>query len=329
MSGLRQFRGPLFVLLLTIALGVLGYVLIEGWSFLDALFMTVITITTVGYNEVHPLSPAGQIFTIVLILVGVGVVLYTLTALFEWILLTNWSEQRRTRQLEQDLAKLRDHFVLCGYGRVGRSVGEVLAGEHVPFVVVDNNLESLDQARSDGYLVVSGDAASDDILRRAGIDRARGLIAAVASDADNVYVVLSARGLRPDLLIIARATSDDAVKKLERAGANHVISPYAIAGQRMAMLAVRPVSVELAETLLQTGHEALELEEVEVKPGSELSRLRLGDLRARFPDGPSVVAMRSAGRLISSPTADYRLQAGDRLVLVGSPGQLREVNALA
>jgi voltage-gated potassium channel len=310
-------------------LGTAGYMALEGWSFLDALFMTVTTITTVGYGEVHPLSATGQVFTICLIIVGVGAVLYSLTALFGWLLSTNWWEQRRVRQLEESLARLANHFILCGYGRVGRSVAGVLTSERVQFVVVDTNQESLDVARSDGYLAVCGDASSDDVLRRAGLTRARGLIAAVASDADNVYVVLSARGLRPDLLIIARASSEDAVQKLERAGANHVISPYAIAGRRMALLAVRPKSVELVERLLQAGRESLDLEELQVKAASQLAGMDVAMLRRRFPNGPVVVAVRADGRLVLSPPDDYHLRPGDQLVLVGHPSQLQEIEGLA
>jgi voltage-gated potassium channel len=302
---------------------------LEGWSLLDALFMTVTTITTVGYGEVHPLNAVGQVFTIGLIFVGVGVVLYTFTALFGWLLSTNWWERRRVRQLEETLARLANHFILCGYGRVGRSVAGVLTNERVPFVVIDLNQESLDVAQADGHLAVNGDAARDDILRRAGVERARGLIAAVGSDADNVYVVLSARGLRPDLLIIARASSEDAVKKLERAGANHVISPYAIAGRRMALLAVRPSSVELVERLLQVGRESLDLEELVVKAGSSLAQMDVGTLRQRLPNGPIIVAVRASGRLVSSPAEDYQLQAGDQLVLVGNRSQLEEIEGLA
>jgi voltage-gated potassium channel len=329
LSRFPQFVGPVAVLLLTLAFGVAGYMLIEGWSFLDAIFMTVTTITTVGYGEVHPLSPAGRIFSMVLIFVGVGGVLYTFTALFEWLLATDWSEQRRKLQMQRELTRRRDHFILCGYGRVGRSVADILDREKVPFVIIDLNQESLADARSDGRVVVAGDAARDDVLREAGIERARGLIAAVASDADNVYVVLSARGLRPDILIIARASSEDAVKKLERAGANHVISPYAIAGQRMAMLAVRPVSVELVESLFQAGQQELQLEELVVKEGSALASLDVAALRQRLPNGPRIVAVRADGHLVSSPPGDYRLRPGDELVVVGSPSQLRELDQLA
>ena len=329
MTRFTQFLGPLLALLLTLAFGVVGYMTVEHWSFLDALFMTVTTVTTVGYREVHPLSRAGEIFTIVLIFVGVGVALYTLTSLFGWILAIDWPEQRRRRQMEKSLARLSHHFIVCGYGRVGKSVAEVLRRERLPIVVIDVNQESLAGAASDGYPVVPGNAASDQVLRRAGIDRARGLIAAVDSDADNVYVALSARVLRPDLLIVARASSDDAITKLERAGATHALSPYTTAGQRMAMLAVRPTAVEFVETMLDAGRPQLMLEEVSVESGSRLDGARLGDLRQRPNLGSMIAALRHDGKLTPSPPDDYVLQPGDELILIGSPEQLRQIEKLS
>lgn len=329
MTGLRQFRGPLLVLLATLAFGVVGYVSIERWSFLDALFMTVTTVTTVGYHEVHPLSRPGEIFTIVLILVGVGGVFYTLTTLFAWIVETDWPGQRRRRQMEEARQRLRNHFIVCGYGRVGKSVAEVFRREGIPNVVVDVNQTSLARAEADGFLTVHGNAASDAVLKKAGIDDARGLVTAVDSDADNVYVVLSAHGLRPDLLIVARASSEDVVKKLERAGATHVLSPYSTAGQRMAMPAVRPTAVEYAETVLSAGRERLVLEQIVVEPASALVGTCVGELRRREAYGSLVAAIRHDGALRASPPDDYCLQPGDELVLIGSPEQLRQVERLS
>lgn len=329
MNGLRQLRGPLIALLLTLVAGVAGYMLIERWSFLDALFMTIITVTTVGYGEVHPLSTTGRIFTMLLIFGGVGGVLYTLGALFGWILVTDWPAERRRRLMEEALAHLEDHFIVCGYGRVGRRVAEVLRREQVPVVVIDVNQSSLEAAQNDGFLVVFGDASSDPVLGRAGIARARGLITAVESDAVNVYVVLSARVLRPDVFIIARANSDDAIIKLERAGATHAISPYSIAGRRMAQLAIRPTAVEFVETVLHAGHQRLVLEEIAVEAGTGLAGACLGDLRHRFAAGPLIVALRHDGTLTPTPPDTYCLQPGDEIVLLGSPEQLQEIERLS
>ncbi|HVB96286.1 MAG TPA: potassium channel protein [Chloroflexota bacterium] len=329
MSGFRQLRGPLLLLAFTLALGVVGYSVIEGWSFLDALFMTVTTVTTVGYQEVHPLSRAGEVFTIFLILIGVGGVLYTLTSLFAWLVSIDLPEQRRKRLMESRLAQLSNHFIVCGYGRVGMRVAEVLRRENVSTVIIDVNQQSLADAEADGFLVVHGDAASDPVLKRAGIDRAHGLIAATDSDADNVYVVLSAHGLRPDMLIIARANAEDAIQKLERAGATHALSPYNIAGRRMAMLAIRPTAVEFVETVLHSGRERLMLEEVIVEPGSRLAGKSIGELRHQFEGGPVIAGLRHDGVLSPSPPDDYTLHPGDEIVLIGSPENLKQVERLS
>jgi voltage-gated potassium channel len=327
-TGFRQLRGPLLMLLLSLALGTGGYMVLEGWSFLEALFMTVITLTTVGYEEVHPLSPAGQIFTIVLIVVGVGAALYTLTALIGWILSANWPEQRRRRQMEQRLSQLRDHFIVCGYGRVGTRVVEVFRREGIAVVIIDVNQASLADAEAADWLTVHGDAASDAVLQRAGIARARGLLVVTDSDADNVYVVLSARTLRPDLLVVARANSEDAVQKLQRAGATHVLSPYELAGRRLALLGLRPAAVEFVETVLHTGREQLMLEEVRVTPGSRMAGMCLGTVR-REALGPAIVALRQGGQLVTQPSDEQRLQPGDVLVLLGRPDQLHRIEELS
>lgn len=303
--------------------------LIERWSVLDALFMTVITVTTIGYQEVHRLTPAGQVFTIVLIFVGVGIVLYTIGELFGWFLAIDWPQRQRRRRMERTLARLTDHFIICGYGRVGRRIADVFRQEQTEFVVIDVNQESLTAAEADGLLTVHGNAGADEVLKRAGIERARGLIAAVDSDADNLYVVLSARVLRPDLLIVARASSEDAITKLERAGATHALSPYYIAGQRLAMLAVRPTAVQLVETLLGSGEQRLVLEEVTVEPDSGLAGTRLGDLRHRLSTGAMIVALSHDGALTHQPSDDHCLQPGDGLFLVGSPDRLRQIEKLS
>lgn len=328
MIGLRQLRGPLLVMLLTLGLGTAGYMVLERWSFLDALFMTVITITTVGYGLVHPLSTVGRVFTMVLIVVGVGGFLYTLSALFAWLLSINWSEQRRRRKMDAELAGLSNHFIVCGYGRVGRRVAEVFKRERSPAAVIDADQALAAAAEGDGFPAICGDAANDRVLAQAGIARARGLVAVTGSDAANVYVVLSARVLRPDLMIVARADTDDAIVKLRRAGADHVLSPYHIAGQRVAMTALRPATVEFVETVLHTGREQLMLEEVAVAPGSRLAQMSLRALHEQAA-GLVVVALYSGGQLIPLPTGEHSLDPGDKIVLLGRPEELQRIEALS
>jgi voltage-gated potassium channel len=220
------------------------------------------------------------------------------------------------------------HFVLCGYGRVGRQVAQELLREGIPFVVIDVNQESLADAAREGHLVVLGNAADDDVLRSAGLERARGLIAAVAEDADNIFVTLSARALRPDLPIVARANRLDTVRKLQLAGASRVVSPYTMAGQQMAMLAVRPTAVDFVETLLRGAGGDLLLEDLVVEPGSPLVGAAVADLRQRLFGTAGLVALKRNGRVLAPLREDLVLCAGDILAVVGTDAQLRSVEAL-
>jgi voltage-gated potassium channel len=210
--------------------------LIEGWTWDDALYMVITTVAPVGFGEVHPLSRLGRWFTIALILLGVGSLFYAFSAFLSYVFEGHLGRHLESRRMESRVQSVSNHFVLCGYGRVGRQVAQELQREGIGVVVIDVNQESLGDAVHDGHMVVHGNAADDDVLRAAGIERSRGLIAAVAEDADNIFVTLSAHALRPDLAIVARANHLDAVRKLQLAGADHVVSPYTMAGQQMAIL---------------------------------------------------------------------------------------------
>jgi voltage-gated potassium channel len=220
----RRLRVLALMLVIVLAVGTTGYVVIEDWPVVDALYMTVITITTVGFGEIYPLSRSGRIFTIGLIAVGLTGIWYALSVLVGFMIEGIFSQEWERRRMEQQLSGIKDHFIVCGYGRVGRQIAAQLRRYHRPVVVIDRDPTALAEAASDGLLTVQGDATEDDILRQAGIARARGLITAVATDADNVFVTLSARALRPDLSIVARANVEDAAPKLQRAGATHVVS---------------------------------------------------------------------------------------------------------
>ena len=230
----REARTGLWVLAAIVAVvvvGTVGYTLIEGWGPLDSLYMTVITIFTVGFGEVHPLSTAGSVFTLALIVGGVGTILYGLGSMVEFVVGGQLSGAYRRRVVKKQVDKLEGHYIICGYGRVGEAVASHFATHKASFVVVDSDVASLARAEADGLLVVNGDATTDETLEAAGIKRAKGLITAVGSDAGNIYVTLSARVLNPQLLIVARAGSEDTVSKLKRAGADRVVSPYGIGGQ--------------------------------------------------------------------------------------------------
>ena len=330
-KGDRWFRaqGPGFavaLLLFITAGGTAGYVVVEGWSAWDAFYMTVITITTVGYREVHELSFAGQAFTVVVLIVGVGAALYTFTlaaaAVVEGGLPKRFQRRRAARMLET----IKDHFIICGYGRIGTLVASQFRRQNVPYVIVERSAERQQAALDDGALAVEGDASSEEVLKRVGIERARGLIAAVSTDAENVYAILSARVLRPNLFIIGRAEGEEAAQKLKRAGANRVISPYQIGAVQMAQTALRPAVVDFFELATNVENVELAMEEVTIAPGSHIAEQSLlqANLRQRF--GIIVVGIqRQAGRMEFNPEPETTIRAGDKLVVLGRPDSLKRL----
>ncbi len=320
---IRRFVGPFTALSATVIGGTLGYMAIEGWSLNDAFYMTMITIGTVGFGEVRPLSTMGRNFTSLLIVVGIFCFSYTISILTGLVVEGQLTHHWERRRMERRVAKLTDHYIICGYGRVGRQIAEEFKRERCTFVVIDVTQSSLEQATADGLSVIYGNATEDEVLHRAGIDRARGLIAAVANDADNIFVTLSARALRPAMPIVARANYEDAVRKLRLAGATRVVSPYTMAGQQMAMLAVRPAAVDFVETLLRGAGGDLLLEDVRVAPGSALVDMSIAAARARFAGGATLAAILRAGQLLAPPPDDLRLQPDDVLAIVGTDAQLR------
>jgi voltage-gated potassium channel len=325
--GWRLFAS---LIALVIVVGTLGYVLIEGWSPWDAFYMTIITITTVGYGEVHPLSHAGRAFTVVIILTGVGTFFYAFTQFMTLLTSGGLLERRERRRLARMLDNLTDHFILCGFGRLGEIISREFARQNVPFVIVERNPERVHLATDLGYVAVEADASNEDVLRRVHIDRARGLVAAVSTDAENVYAVLSARLLKPDLFIVGRAETDDARTKLTRAGANRVISPYHIGGLQLAQTALRPAVVDFVQLATSSENMELNLEQVHIADRSPLAGRSLIDagLRQRF--GVVVVGIRRAdGRMDFNPAPETSILAGDDLVVLGRAGSLRDLETAA
>lgn len=304
-----------------IAAGTVGYMLIEGWSFADAVYMTMITISTVGYGEVNPLTQSGRVFSIFLIAGGVGGGLFTLTAFIEYLVEGRIGLTRRRRQMKTKMAKLKDHFILCGYGRVGEEIAKTFTDEGTPFVVIDSRQDNYDMAEAAGYICLFGDATSDKTLIEAGIERARGLVAAVGSDADNTYITLSARGLRPDLFIETRATSREAETKLEMAGADRVVSPSSIGARRMALLAMRPGVVDFIDTITHRRGLQFQLENIGVEESSPLVGNSVEAVRKRSK--AIILAInRQGGELIPNPPEEANIKAGDYLIAIGTPKQL-------
>jgi voltage-gated potassium channel len=298
--------------------------LIEGWSWFDALYATVTTLTTIGGGEPTRPSTAGRALTLGLITLGVGGVLYTLIAIAEFVLEGHLGSLVGHQRMQRRIKRVNEHFVLCGFGRVGREIAQQFSAEGVPFVVIDLNQESLREASERGYTVIFGNAAQMDVLKEAGIERARGLVAAVDNDADNVYVTLSARVLCPELFIVARANEADAEPKLRLAGANRIISPYTIGGRRMANLAMRPTAVDFVDTVLSVGSSDLLLEDLNISPRSAWIGRTIGEL----PGAATrllVLAISRQERLIFQPPADTELKPGDELVVAGPPDAVRQL----
>jgi voltage-gated potassium channel len=325
MSPLRRFLQIVFAFLLVVAVGIIGYMIIEGWSFLDALYMTVITISTVGYKEVADLSVAGKVFSIALIIGGVGIMFYILTIMVQYIIEGNIANIMWRRRMKEGISKLKDHIIVCGYGRLGTEVARVFENEGTPFVVIDPDQEAIGRAAFEGHLYLQGNANSEEILKEAGIDRARALVVAVGSDADNVFITLSARGLRPDLFITARASAHESESKLKRAGADRTIFPHRLGGRRLAMLALRPLVVDFVDTALHSRGRELVLENVEVGPGSPVAGQTLVEGQ-RCCKGATILAVRKkGGNLLTRVSDDTLLELGDELVVIGTREQLRTI----
>ncbi len=304
-----------------VAVGVIGYTVIEGWPFLDSLYMTIITITTVGYTEVHPLTTGGRIFSIFLIVGGVGGALYALTGIIGYIVEGNIGTTWGRRRMKTKIAQLKGHFILCGFGRVGEEIARTFKAEGVPFVIIDNRPECIARLEQAQYLYIQGDATKDEVLKEARITQARGLVAAVGTDTDNTYITLSARGLCPDLFIEARASSEEARTKLDRAGADRIVLPQSIGGRRMAMLALRPAVVDFIDTVIYSRGREMQLENVDIGKNSRLVGLTIKATRSKT--GITTLAIRKkSGTLLPNPSDEETIEDGDQLIVIGTKKQL-------
>lgn len=326
----QRLQRILVVAVLLFLAGVAGYMWLEGYPLLDAVYMTAITLSTVGFGEVHPLSPAGRIFTLGIILVGVGTGAYLFGTIAEYIIAGELQGTLRHRRTMRAIEQLRDHYLICGYGRVGEQVCQELLNLEMPVVVIDREASVVEQCERRGVLVVQGDATDDDVLRRAGIERARGLVAVLDTDADNLFVVLSARSLNPNLMIVARAATEDAERKLLKAGADRVVSPYAMAGYRIASLLMRPNVITFLDTAMRSQDLELWIEEIEIAPDSPLVNQTLADAHIRAQTGANVLAIiRGPERRLVDWSPELRLEANDILIVLGKRGQLEALARLA
>jgi voltage-gated potassium channel len=316
------------VLLSTVIItGTLGYTLIEGWDLFDSFYMTIVTLTTIGYEEVHRLSRAGRVFNVFMIVYGVGVVAYTVNFLIRFILEGEIQDVLGRRSMKKKLKKTKDHYIVCGYGRMGHIICKELASNNIPFVVIEKEPVELDE--DDETLIIRGDATIDDVLLSAGIATAKGLISVLSSDAHNLFVVLSARGLNAKLQIVARACDEGAEQKLVRAGADRVMSPYHIGGLRIAHTILKPSVVDFIEFATKSGNIEVQMEEVVVAEGSKLAKNTIEKAGIGRDLGIIIVAIKKGGEMRFNPTHKTEINAGDTLIALGEVGKLKRLEEAA
>ncbi len=321
---------PICILIAIMVFGVMGYTLLERTSLLDAIYMVVITLSTVGFREVAQFNTAGKILTICIILTGIGTVAYTVGQFIEIVVEGQIVGYRRRKRMEKKIREFKGHYIICGYGRVGHEVAKSFKGHKIPFVVIDSKSEMVQELNGFDTPYIIGDASSDEALEAAGIRSAKGLVAASDSDVTNVFVTLSARVLNPKLYIVARASFMESEKKLKKAGADRVISPYFIAGQRMASMALNPVTVDFIDTMMLGEKAEHNIEEVSVDKDSKFAGKTIGELEIKRKTGATVLAVKkSRGNFELHPSGVTKIDAGDTLVVIGTAHELHDLESMA
>lgn len=327
----HRARILLFTVLTLLSIGTVGFHTVEGWPWFQSFYATLMSLSTTGANPLNQLTPGGQMLNAVVIILGVGVVGYALGTLTQTMLEFELASFFGKRKMERDISKLKDHIIICGAGRVGRRLATEVSARGLPLIVIENTPARAQWAQDKNLPVLIGDASSEDVLRQARIEHARGLASAVTSDAQNVYIVLTARGLAPKLPIVARASEEDAESKLRTAGASVVISPYGYAGQRMAHTLTRPQVqrfLDLALSSMSEGGLDLQIEEMQVSQGSTLSGINLSQAGMRERGIIVLAIRRSNGQLLFNPGPDERISPGDYLIAMGDTKKLKEIESL-
>ncbi|HEX9666148.1 MAG TPA: potassium channel protein [Thermodesulfobacteriota bacterium] len=329
---MKGIRGKLLLsailIILINAFGTIGYMVMEGWNFRDSLFMTVITLTTVGYAEVHELSPTGEYFTIVLLIGGVGIILYVLATEARVIFEGELQDVFGRRRLEKKIKGLKDHYIICGYGRMGRIVARELKAKGVEAVVIEK--EPVSRVDNGDILLFEGDATNEEVLKNVGIDKAKGLVSVLPTDAENLYVVLSGRGLNPKLFVLARASDEGAEQKMLRAGATRVVSPYLTGGLKIAHTILKPAVMGFIEFATRAGNIEIQMEEVPVQNDSKLVGITLDESGIGRDLGVIVVAIKNKERVMQfNPTSKTIMQEGDTLTALGEVSKLSELEEMA
>ena len=326
---LRRILLIVGLLVVVIVVGTVGFVFIEHYPWFDAFYMTLTTITTVGYGEIRPLSHSGRLFNSFLIIFGVSTIFLASGAMTQTIITFELQDRYGKRRQKRMIEKLHDHFIICGYGRVGRHASQEFLRANVPFLIIDLSEDRVEKAMAAGLLAVVADATSDDSLRHAGIMRARGLISALPSDAENLFVILSARTLNPSLTVVTRASEEEAEEKLRRAGADTVFTPYSMTGRQLADSLLRPHVVEFMDFGRSNIGPEVTMEQVCVSQGAELTRKTFGQLTELRRSGVIVLAIRKkGGETIFNPPPEFEISAGDHLIVMGERAGLQKLEQI-
>ncbi|MBX3136996.1 potassium channel protein [Candidatus Obscuribacterales bacterium] len=321
---LNRVLSHLFKMVALVGLGTAGFMIVEGWGLLDSLFMSVTTIATVGYGEVHPLTPAGQIFAIFLIFFGVGAFLYIASDMVSLAL-----ELRLGRNMNKQIVKLNNHQIICGFGRTGQEVASQFRINKIPFVIIELNSATALQAEEAGHLVIEGDASADEVLMRAQVEKAKGIVCALPDDTQNTFIALTARGLNDRIDVVSRAANPGSESKLKRVGARMVISPYVICGQRLAAAVTHPLVTQFLDVVMHTADGDLRMEQMILSDNSKLVGRTLKDANIKQESGAMILAVNQNGKLITNPTPDLKFCVGDELIALGAQGELNKLAKLA
>jgi voltage-gated potassium channel len=325
----RRFVLIVVAIVTTLSIGTVGFTVIDGYPPFDAFYMTLTTMTTVGYGEIHPLSHAGRVFNSFLIVFGVTTIFIAIGAMTQTIIELEFGDAIGKRRKKRMIDNLKDHYIICGFGRVGRGAAIELSHAGVPFVVVDIDPDRVERAMHAGMLAMSADSTHDETLRLVGIERARGLVAALATDADNLFVLLSAKGLNPKIYVATRAAEEGAEAKMRRAGADAVFAPYAITGHRLAQSLLRPHVVQFLDFTTKDVGEDIAIEQVRVSASSEMVSKTIKEMQLGKEVGVIVMAIRKEnGEMVFNPPADTAVQGGDYLIVMGRPANLRALETL-
>jgi voltage-gated potassium channel len=323
-GALKHLRNAIVMLILLIGIGTIGFMIIEGWDVTDSLYMVIITITTTGFEEVHPLSGTGEIFTLFLVLASFITVFY-IGGIGIHILIE--SKIFRRRRMEKQIEKLQNHYIVCGYGRMGRHICEELSQAGVDFVVIEKNPVNHPKLDELGFLYNTGDASHDTTLENVGVKKAKGLVAVLSNDAENVFTTLTAKYLNPKIFVVSRAVEDETEPKLIKAGADRVVKPYDLGGYRLASLLLRPGVADFIEIVAANKNIDLQIEEIVVKKGSKMHKKSLADLPIRTEFNTIIVSIQNdeKGVFVYNPTGDTIVDEGNKLIAIGEKNNLKRL----